>query len=353
MGLDLSRPARRVLGCIPVSLSSNNSYKTNRLYRYGVTSALVYAVCFGISVACLGWAADGNAAQKVVSGVVATTDGSPLVGATVALVDLSGNELAVTTTDAAGGFEIETNASPGEYELIVANSRQLNEEQITLARTDLRIALKVSSATAAAPRSADTVSADLLSIPEKARHAIVMAQEQFKSGNLSGAMQEIDAALLLDPTSSEAWSMRALFKLSERDARAAVGDSEQAIHLDPQNASAFLVLGTAHNSLKEFDAAGQHLRHALELDPSLWQAQLELAKAWYGKKRFVLSLRELNTINKDFADVHLVRANVLMSLNRRTEGAQEFERFLQEAPDDPRDPQIRQILARAGTMSGQ
>lgn len=347
MGLNLDRPVTRVLSCTSARLGSNNSDNANRLCCYGAARALVCAVCCWISVTIPGWAGESKAPQKVITGVVATADGAPLVGATVALVDLSGNELANTTSGTTGEFEISTNASPGQYELIVTNSLQLNDERITLGRTDLQIELTVSTPRAAAPHSANAVSVGQLSMPEKARHAVVMAQEHFKADDYSAAMREINEALRLDSTSSEAWSMRAVFKLSGKDFRGAVGDATQSVQLDPHNASAFLVLGTAHNSLREFQAAAEYLKRAVELDRGLWQAQLELAKTWYGEKRFVLSLRELDLIHQEFADVHLVRANVLMSLNRTDEGAREFERFLQLAPNDPRNPQIRQILARA------
>jgi tetratricopeptide (TPR) repeat protein len=141
--------------------------------------------------------------------------------------------------------------------------------------------------------------------------------------------------------------MRSLVKLALKDFRSAIGDATEAIQLDPENASAYVALGTAQNSTREFSAAEQALRQALEIEPDFWQAQLELAKTWYGEKRCVLSLRQLDLIGKDFADVHLVRANVLMSHNRRDEGVDEFGRFLQQAPRDPRAPQVRQILAQA------
>jgi len=47
-----------------------------------------------------------------------------------------------------------------------------------------------------------------------------------------------------------------------------------------------------------------------------------------------VALREMDDLNQDFPDVHLVRANVLARLNRAQEAAGEFKRFLQQAPED-------------------
>ena len=272
-----------------------------------------------------------------------------MVGATVELVDPMGNQLAVATSNEAGQFEIVTRASEGQYELVITNSKQLNDEQITLGRTDVQIALKVSAASASPIRSGYAVSVGQLGIPDKARQHILAAQQHFSKMEYDAALRDEDAALTLDPACSEAWSMKALVRLAMRDFQSAIEDARRSIELDRQNAAAYLALGTAHNSLRQFESAGQVLKRALEIDPDLWQAQLELAKTWYGDKKWVLALRELDLINKDFADVHLVRANVLMSLHRTPEGAQEFARFVDEAPQDSRVPEVQRILTHAQT----
>jgi tetratricopeptide (TPR) repeat protein len=290
--------------------------------------------------------------QKIVRGIVLTNNEIPVAGAVVKLFDSRGVEIASTNTDEKGIFLIRTDARQGEYELIVTNSKQLNEERVALGRADVHIRLVVTPAPYHAPRPAgSTVSARQLETPDKIRAHVLAAQEQFSRMNLAGALEELNSAIRVDATCSEAWSMRSLVKLALKDFRGAIEDATAAIQLDPENASAYVALGTAQNSTKEFSAAERALRQALEIEPGFWQAQLELAKTWYGEKRFVLSLRQLDLIGQDFADVHLVRANVLMSLNRQDEGTQEFGRFLQQAPNDPRVPQVRQIMAQSGRIS--
>ena len=310
--------------------------------------------CLFLVLIFVGIALAQNTSKKILRGEILTERGAPLVRASVGVFDLKGRQIASTTTDEYGRFEIKTDARQGEYELIVTNSKQLNEERIALGRTDVHIRLVVTAAPYHAPRPAgSTVSARQMQTRDKARAQVVAAQEHFDNLELSRAIEELNAAVHIDATCSEAWSMRSLVKVALKDFPGAIGDAREAIQLDPENAFAYAALGTAQNSIREFPAAEQALRQALEIQPDFWQAQLELAKTWYGEKRYVLSLRQLDLIGQDFADVHLVRANVLMSLNRRDEGLQEFGRFAQQAPNDPRLPQVRQILAQSGRLSVQ
>lgn len=55
-------------------------------------------------------------------------------------------------------------------------------------------------------------------------------------------------------------------------------------------------------------------REAFKIRPDEWDARLELAKGLYGQGQWDEALAELNTIDKDFPHVHLLKANVFMSL---------------------------------------
>ncbi len=329
-------------------------YQYHRDCSRSIAASVRCLCCLFFALTFCGIAPAQNTSEKTLRGTILTEGGVPLVGAKVGVFDLTGRQIANTTTNGYGGFEIKTDAREGEYELIVTHSQQLNEERVALGRTEVQIRVVVTSAPYHAPRpTGATISAHQMETPDKVRAHVLAAQEYFSNMDLARAMEELNTAIHIDATFSEEWSMRSLVKLALKDFRGAIGDATEAIQLDRENASAYVALGTALNSTREFVVADQALRQALEIEPEFWQAQLELAKAWYGEKRYVLSLRQLDLIANDFADVHLVRANVLMSLNRRDEAIQEFSRFMQQAPDDPRVPQVRQILAQSGRTSVQ
>ncbi len=283
--------------------------------------------------------------STLIRGVLTTAGGKAIGGALVEILDNAGNIIARSVSDSKGQFEIETDTPAGAYELVVTNSGQLNAERIQLDRVDLNINLTVSAPPENFNQAHYKISSQQLAISAKTRARITAAQKKIEGGDIPGALTALDAAIKFSPSCSEAWSMRAFVKLSERNAAGAVSDASHAIALDRANAEAYLSLGSAYNSEKDFGRAEASLSRALELRPDSWQAQLELAKAWYGEKRFVLALRQLELVQHDFPDIHLVRANVLISLGRNREGAEEFDSFLQAVPNDRRAPQIRRIIA--------
>jgi tetratricopeptide (TPR) repeat protein len=192
-----------------------------------------------------------------------------------------------------------------------------------------------------------TVSVQALRVPAKARSHLEVAQREFSRLNLAGAEREIERALQLDSTFAAAYSLRAVVRLAARDSNRAIEDATRALALDPAEPGAYVALATAYNSRGEYPRAEASTERALTMRPDFWQARLELAKAFYGEGRLALALRELDELHKDFPDVHLVRANLLVRLNRREEAIEEFSEFLQEAPNDCRRQQVEQIVNQA------
>jgi tetratricopeptide (TPR) repeat protein len=196
-----------------------------------------------------------------------------------------------------------------------------------------------------------TVSAQELRVPAKARAHLKLAQREFSRSNFGQARREVDQALQVDSICAPALSMRALLRLASRDLSGAIEDAMRALALDPTGADANVALATAYNSLGEFQKAEAAAQQTLAMHPDFWQGRLELAKALYGQERLVPALRELKELNRDFPDVHLVRANILMRLNRSEEATTEFSQFLREAPNDPRREQIQRIINRANAKN--
>jgi tetratricopeptide (TPR) repeat protein len=293
--------------------------------------------------------------RTFIHGLIVTAQGHPVARATVEMRDVHGIRMATGFTDAAGNFSIITAAKPGEYVLLAAKELQIAGESITLNQPDHEVTIELSSAsgsTAAMPQRLYTVSARELRVPAEARAHLRLAQAKFNKSNLPGAESEIDQALQADSMCAPAFSMRALLRLAARELDGAVEDATRAQALDPGESDAYLALATAYNAQREFQKSEAAARQVLGMRPNLWQGGLELAKAFYGQGRLVLALSELDELNKDFPDVHLVRANILVRLNRSDEAMKEFKQFLGEAPNDSRREQVERIMGRAsGTAS--
>lgn len=298
------------------------------------------------SIPAVGQTPSPNRRSLIIHGLIVTAQGHPVARATVEVRDLRGIKMATAFTDAAGSFAITTSANPGEYVLLAAKEWQIGDERIILDRADREVTIALPFIGAAGiPQQVYTVSAQALRVPAKARAHLKLAQEKFSKSNIAGAQREIDDALQIDSTCAAAFSMRAFLRLSTRDLHGAIEDATLSLALDPADANAYLALATAYNSVSEFRKAEAAAQQALGMRPDFWQGRLEIAKALYGEGQFVLALRELDELSKDFPDVHLVRANILASLNRSEEAAQEFGLFLKEAPGDRRSERVRKIVA--------
>jgi tetratricopeptide (TPR) repeat protein len=267
--------------------------------------------------------------------------------ATVEIRDLHGIKVASGLTDNAGKFEIGGAAEPGEYIFLVASVSQIADKQVLLTQPDLELSLALPSPSVDAPPASGryVVSAKRLGVPAKARNNLVAAHESFRKLHFDDATREIDSALRADPAFAPAFTMRAFIKLAGKDLDGAIQDAKRAIALEADDPESFIALAMSYNSLREFHKAEDSAWHALSVRPDSWQGRLELAKSFYGQREFVLALRELDFGNVDFPDVHLVRGNVLMSLDRGPEAREEFRIFLREAPSDPRAEQVIRIVA--------
>jgi tetratricopeptide (TPR) repeat protein len=190
------------------------------------------------------------------------------------------------------------------------------------------------------------VSISHLRVPEKALGHLDAAQKRFAKMELERATVEIDRAIAIYPGFAQAFCMRALVQLAEKDFTGSVESAAHAISLDGADPYSWIALATAFNSLKEWPEAEAAAGQGLALNSLAWQGRLELAKSYYGQGKYTLALSTLEGLRQDIPDIHLVRADSLMRIGHPQEAARQFLIFLQETPGDPRAEQIRQILSQ-------
>jgi len=195
------------------------------------------------------------------------------------------------------------------------------------------------------------VSVSRLRVPAKAVNHMEAAQKYFAKMQLPQATMEVDRAVEIYPGFAQAFRMKALISLAEKDFPEAVESAAHAIRIDGDDVFSWVALATAFNSLNEWPEAEAAAGRALALDTSAWQGRLELAKTFYGQGEYELALHTMDQITRDFPDVHLIRANVLVRLGRTTEAGEQFSFFLRQAPNDARCSRIRQTSAADSTSS--
>ena len=215
---------------------------------------------------------------------------------------------------------------------------------LSLAFPSIPFAQNITNETYRSIPGSHNVSISQLTMPQKVWDHLGAAHRAFSKGNIDGAEKEVQLVLKLAPACAPAFSMRALLKLVGKDTLGAVKDAEHAALLDPFDAESYVTLAMAYNSSQQFTKGEQAARRGLGLSPSSWQGRLEIAKSLYGQHEFTGALHELDLLDTDFPDVHLVRGNILMRLGRREEGKHQFQRFLEQSPNDPRCAEIKHII---------
>jgi len=340
----------RITSYNPIQVHRNNSLSIRAQaawFRLCVTVLLNLA----LSPEAVAQIADAGV-EKLVHGSIVTAQGQPAPEVTVEIRDLRGIIVGSGVTDRAGHFEIRGKAEPGDYVFLAVDPFQVRDKRIRLDHDDLQTGLALPYDSANAMSRRYTVSAKRLSVPAKVWAHLAAADREFRKMHFDEALRQVDSAMRADPACASTYSMRAFIKLAEKDSQGAVEDAKRATSLDADDSESFIALALSYNSMQEFQKAEEAAGHALRMHPGSWQGRLELAKSYYGQGDFIRALCELDATNVDFPDAHLVRANVLVHLNRSREAGEEFKSFLREAPNDSRRDQIRRIEATLATTEG-
>lgn len=120
--------------------------------------------------------------------------------------------------------------------------------------------------------------------PRLVRMCLVMARFLGRKGDIQGALDYENRALLTDPVNSNAWSGKgyALMKLGKLTEAAEA--LETAVRLDPALSNAWINLGEARLRNRNLGAAIQALEKALTLAPAAMDARLFLAQSYLGAR---------------------------------------------------------------------
>ena len=339
--------AGRFSACSLRILSGFSKFHNNQFY---FLSRVVFPLPFLLALLCsspVAWSQASSASPELIRGVVIRSHGPAVVNINVELRDLRGLRFGSAATNAEGAFAIAAPRELGEYVLLASDGPTLVGQRFSWQgrQPEFRITLPDLASNSGAKTAENTVSANRLGTTERTRKYIQQAHKAFAESRTEDAMGDLNLALGENPRCAAALTMRALVKLSTKDLDGALDDATHAAALDPDREESYIAMATALNALGQFKKGGEVSAQALMLDIDSWQARLELAKSLYGQNQFVLALHELDFLDNDFPDIHLLRGNVLIQLERREKAVEEFEHFLQEAPHDPRSSKVSQIVA--------
>ena len=90
---------------------------------------------------------------------------------------------------------------------------------------------------------------------------------ELKSDAPGDAVEDLGAAITLDPNFAEAWHQRAIARFATGDALGAIADLQQTLQLQPRDFGAFRTLSSIAESREDWKGAYAAWQKLLELDP--------------------------------------------------------------------------------------
>lgn len=283
-----------------------------------------------------------------VMGSVRTVDDKAVADARVELRDgMTGTVITSGYTNVSGGFEFQSVPS-GSYEIVASSGMEEVRDRLNVQNDTANVNLRMPRMGAATGDGKDTVSVQQLKVPEKARNENKKAQEAMQKKDVDSAWKHVNKALTIAPGFAAGLTTRALLELDARKVDEAIADLETAVKNDAGYGLSFLVLGAAYNQMQHFDDAIRTLDHGVALMPNNWQGYFELGKAYLGKNDLSNAQKQLDRCAQrapaEYAPLHLVRANLALSLKDYPAAMSELEAFLTREPNSPSADSARKAL---------
>ncbi|MGE5114800.1 MAG: hypothetical protein ACM3JB_28390 [Acidobacteriaceae bacterium] len=287
---------------------------------------------------------------STISGSLIGLDGRPIPDGEIQLQSLvTGTALATANSSINGSFQF-VNVPTGEYEIVAYRGIEQTRQRVKCDLTGLNMVVLRLSTSQAQAGSGDTVSVTALRVPGKARDLLAKAQQAFQKNKLEEAWKQVQKALDVLPTYSEALTLRGILRISKGDHTGGAEDLQASIKNDGNYSLAYFALGALQNVQGQFDQARQTLEQGLRVQPTSWQGYFELSKSMLGKSDYRSALKDIvkaESLGSKYPPVYLVKAHALLGLKFYGEAATAFEHYLQLEPGGPNAADARKSLQAA------
>src|SRR5260370_2297901 len=332
--------------------------------KRALTAGLLLILTIGLSTPKLFAQNRGNHGLAV---QVSYSDGAALnVSLRVELLDRGGIPISEAYTNRSGGTaEFRDLLPEGVYRRRVSGAgieTVTSDFEIFATETDHREFISVRAAEKASRRgdlSAEpTVSVQSLKVPEKAREAFNAAMDAYGKGDIAKAREQFEDAIAIFPRYARAHNNLGVLFLHQNDNEKAREEFSKALELDATFAPAHINLASEPIADPKFPEAEQQLDKAAALDPNSLNAMVLMTSTAYTNKNYDKALAYARKVHdmpqhEQYADVHLVAAQILVQQKKDAEAVAEYQLFLKESPNDPRVPKVKQLMTRlqpAGTQ---
>lgn len=199
-----------------------------------------------------------------------------------------------------------------------------------------------------------TISAEDLSVPERAREEFAKGMDSHAKGDDKSAQTALERALEIYPSYVKALNNLGVLYLREGLKNKAYVEFSRAVQVDPKFAAGYVNLAKIAISDGNYSEAEPELKKAVAGDPSALNAMQLLCSTQFARQEYADALamaRHLHQLTQDaqYADVHLLAAEILFRLKRPQESVAEYELFVKESPSDPRVSKVKSLIERLAT----
>ena len=196
---------------------------------------------------------------------------------------------------------------------------------------------------------AATVSTDDLNVPDKAKSQLEKASKAFSAGKVDSAILDIRKAIEIFPRYTQAYNNLGVALISKGDQTGAIQAFEESLKINERFTPARINLARLHLKAQNLQGAADSVQKVLEAEPRNLEALAISANIQFFQGRFddaLSTVRRIHAVpHADFADVHLIAAEVYQKQGNNAMALQECRTFLAEAPKSARVPQVRQAMA--------
>ncbi len=199
------------------------------------------------------------------------------------------------------------------------------------------------------------ISSTELNIPEKAKKEFDQGTKNLDQKQWKEAQEHFERAAVLYPKYASAYNNLGVTYLNMGEQEKAADSFRAALALDEHISDTNLNMGHMLYDAKKYKDAEPFLSRALSADPLNAQLLTVLANTELqnGESNLALaSARKVHSIpnHQKFAISHLIAAEVLQSHKLTKEVIQEYKLFLQEDPQSPLVPRVREALRQIEAM---
>lgn len=192
-------------------------------------------------------------------------------------------------------------------------------------------------------------------IPLPAWREYEKAQQALAQKNLASAIEHLRQALRRAPDFEEASFQLSLAYLQQGALEQSQEILEKALRLNPNNARFCTLLGVVLARQQRTDRAVEALKQAVAGDGRAWRAHFELGRILMFEGKFAEAYdhaRQAHRLNPRSAMVHLLLYNLFLLRRDFQAALTEAEELLDQFPDAPWTPQIRERRERLRKVLG-